>query len=187
MMAYLDNNTELKTSRLLLRPFRPEDVDDVFDYASDPEWSKYFPTVPVPYLRRDAEEFLERTVVTSWETKPVLAIVLASTVIGGVSVRVDLEHETGELGYGIGTSYWGQGFTSEAVSAVIDWAFDKYSLAKVHARSDVRNVGSQRVMEKAGMAREGVLRSQAKRRGIRVDYVYYGILRQEWDHQRVSV
>ena len=90
------------------------------------------------------------------------------------------------LGYGIGALHWGRGLASEAVAAVIDWAFDQYGLAKTHARPDVRNVGSQRVMEKVGMTREGVLRSHAKRRGVRVDYVYYGLLCQEWKEQRAG-
>ena len=53
---------EIRTERLLLRPFRPSDVDDVFAYASDPEWSANVPNVPYPYKRRHAEEFVARVV-----------------------------------------------------------------------------------------------------------------------------
>ena len=182
----VDKTVELKTERLLLRPFRLEDVDGVFEYAADEEWARYMPTVPQQYTRRDAEEFLAGAVLAPWETNPIFAIVLDSTVIGGISVRVDVQNETGELGYAIGRPYWGQGLMPEAGTAVVDWAFEEFVLAKVHARADLRNVGSQHVMEKLGMTREGVLRSHSKRRGKRVDYVYYGLLREEWEEKAGS-
>ena len=59
---------ELKTKRLLLRPFRLEDVDDVYAYARDPEWARYLPGLRQPYRRSDAEAFLERAIVASLET-----------------------------------------------------------------------------------------------------------------------
>ena len=175
---------ELTTQRLLLRPFRLGDVEDVFEYADDPELARYFPTIPIPYVRRDAEEFLAEAVLAPWETQPIFAIELDSKVIGGVSVKIDVQNETGELGYAIGRSHWGQGLVPEAGTAVVDWVFQEFGLAKVHARADLRNVGSQRVMEKVGMTREGVLRSHEKRRGVRVDYVYYGLLREEWEERQ---
>jgi len=96
------------------------------------------------------------------EDKPDFSIVLDSKVIGGISGRVDVQNETGELGYSIGRSYWGQGLMPEASETVVDWAFEELVLAKVLAGADLRNIGSQRVMEKLGMTREGVLRSHGK-------------------------
>ena len=171
---------ELNTERLLLRPFRIDDVDDVLAYAADPEWARFLPPVPLDYTRRHAEEFIARAVLAPWETNPIFAVVLASTVIGGINVRVNVQDETAELGYSIGRPYWGKGLMPEAAEAVIDWAFEEYSLAKVAALAELRNERSWRVMEKLGMKREGVLRSDAKGRDGRVDNVYYGLLREEW-------
>ena len=61
--------TELRTERLHLRPFQLEDVDDVFEYASDPEWAPYLP-IPQPYQRHDAEEFIAKQVLASWGNEP---------------------------------------------------------------------------------------------------------------------
>ena len=72
----------------------------------------------------------------------------------------------------------------EAAGAVIDWAFDELALEKVHAKADLRNVRSQRVMERLGMTREGVLRGHTRGRGERIDDVYYGLLRDEWEGQK---
>ena len=58
---------ELRTDRLLLRPFRLTDVDDVYAYASDPAWGKYLP-VPQPYEYRDAELWAAQSVLADWET-----------------------------------------------------------------------------------------------------------------------
>jgi len=71
----------------------------------------------------------------------------------------------------------------EAAKAVIQWGFGERGLAKIWAKADPRNRRSWRVMEKLGMTREGLLRGHLKVRGERVDDVYYGILREEWESQ----
>ena len=64
---------ELRTERLLLRPFRLDDVDEVFEYAKDPEWAQYLGGhIPQPYTRRDAEHFVAHAVLASWDAHPVL-------------------------------------------------------------------------------------------------------------------
>ena len=111
---------ELKTERLLLRPFRLEDVDDVFEYARDPEWARYLSRVPQPYTRRAAEVTVSRSVLESWETHPTWAIVLNQKVIGGIVLMINLQNEIGELGYELSRDHWGKGPMSEAARAVID-------------------------------------------------------------------
>ncbi len=176
---------ELRTKRLVLRRFGPGDVDDVFDYARDPEWAEYLLTaVPQPYTRRNAEEFVARQMRAPAEQGPVWAMVLDGTVVGGIGLGVDARHDTGELSYGLGRAYWGRGLMPEAAGAVIDWGFGERALARISARADLRNRRSWRVMEKLGMTREGLLRSQVK--GIRPGYprsddVHYGLLREEWE------
>ena len=176
-----DQRVELKTDRLLLRPFKLEDVDDVYAYAKDPEWDRYLGLpLPQPYARRDAEEYVAGRVLADWSTEPTFAIVLDSTVIGGIGLRIIETHQRAELGYALARVHWGKGLMPEAVQAVIDWAFREYGSAKIYATADLRNGRSTRVMEKLGMTREGVLRSHGKARGERVDEVYYGIIREEW-------
>ena len=152
-----DERIELRTERLVLRPFRLGDADDVFEYASDPEWPRYLPGIPDPYTRRHAHEFVARGVLASWATNPTFAIVLDSRVIGGTGLTVQAENEVGALGYAIAKAHWGKGLTTEAAQAVVDWGFEQHRLAKVYAVADLRNQASWRVMEKLGMTREGVL------------------------------
>ena len=63
-----------------------------------------------------------------------------------------------EVGYALARPYWGKGYMTEVLCAVIDWAFTQPDIFRVQAFCDVDNLGSARVMEKAGMQREGTLR-----------------------------
>ena len=186
--THRDDLPQLTTTRLTLRPFEPGDVDDVFEYAKDPEWAEYLlDVVPQPYTRRNAEEFIAGRMIAP-STEFAWAIVLGGTGIGGIVLRVDLKHETGGIGYSLARSYWGRGLMTEACRAVINWAFGERGLQKIWSQADIRNRPSWRVMERLGMVREGVLRSHDKdqRPGYpRIDHVYYGLLRQKWE-QTVS-
>ena len=175
---------ELKTERLLLRPFRLEDVDDVYAYAKDPEWERYLGLpLPQPYTRRDAEAYIAGRVLADWSTVPTFAIVLDSTVIGGIRLRITAAHQRGELGYALSRVHWGKGLMPKAAKAVMEYGFVEHGLAKICAIAHLRNVRSYRVMEKLGMTREGVLRSHIAKRGERRDEVIYGILREEWERR----
>ncbi|MXY20513.1 MAG: GNAT family N-acetyltransferase [Dehalococcoidia bacterium] len=180
--------TEIKTERLLLRPFRLKDVDDVYAYAKEPEFSRFLP-LPSPYEYIHAETYVAASFLTAWNVQPRFAISFDGRVIGGINIRIDPASQTAELGYGIASAHWGKGFTVEAAAAVIDWSFKNFDIAKVSARADILNRQSWRVMEKLGMKREGILRSQEPPNPVtpdeRVDMVHYGILREEWERQTV--
>ena len=171
----------IRTERLVLRPFQPEDVDDVFEYAADPEWSRYTLALPPSYQRADAEQFLaaqarlDRMAHASW------AIEFQGRAGGGVTLRFSCEHHIGELGYGVARRLWGQGLAIEAARAVVEAAFETYpQLIRIRAKADARNARSLRVMEKLGMKREGLLRRDRLFRGELVDEAWYGLLREEW-------
>ena len=169
--------TELRTERLLLRPFRLSDIDDVLDYASDPDWAEFYPR---PYDRGATEYMVAQAVLSSWDKRAEFAIVLEGRVIGLVELTVDPKNQTAELGYDIARNVWGQGLAVEASVAVCDWGFREYGLARVYAWADSRNGRSLRVMEKLGMTREGMHRRHEVGRGERVDGVIYAVLREEW-------
>ena len=168
---------ELRTERLLLRPFRLSDIDDVLEYASDPEWATYYLR---PYDRGQAEHVVARSVLNSWDKEAAFAVVYDGRVIGLVSLTVDPEDRKAELGYDIARDMWGRGLAPEAASAVCDWGFREHGLANIYALADARNRRSLRVMEKLGMTREAVHRSDEVERGERVDGACYAVLRSEW-------
>ena len=169
---------EIRTPRLLLRPFRLDDVDDVFGYASDPEWSRYI-EVPSPYARRDAEEFVARAILTSTEENLRWAIDDGGRASGFLNLTISAPGSA-EVGYGIARTLWGQGLVTEAVAAVIEYGFQTLGLDRMYAYAAINNEASWRVMEKVGMKREGALRHHRLLRGEYVDDVLYAILRDEW-------
>ncbi len=178
--------TEIRTERLLLRPFKLADANDVYAYAKDAEWGRYL-WLPSPYEYADAERYVARSVLWSWDARPSFAITLEDSVIGGIDLKIDADSMTSEIGYSLSKEHWGKGFMAEAARAVIGWAFDEFEIAKVSGQADLRNQQSWRVMEKLGMKREGVLRSQmppnADDPSKRADIVHYGILREEWERR----
>jgi RimJ/RimL family protein N-acetyltransferase len=173
--------TELRTQRLLLRPWRLDDVDDAFAYASDPEWGRYLWNTPQPYTRRDAEEWVARCVLNPWESDAQFAVEHGGCVIGGV--RLNLSDAAGGiagLGYNVGRAHWGQGLATEAASAVIGWGFTALGLQRIFATADARNQASIRVMQKLGMQHEATLRRHRFYRGEHADEVHYAILASEY-------
>ena len=173
-----DAPSELRTARLLLRPFRPDDVEDVFAYARDPEWGRFL-AVPAPYTRRHAEEFVARLTLTPPEENLRWAVVHE----GRVSGLVDLTPRcagVSELGYALARPLWGQGLMTEATRAVIDYGFASLGLVRIFGYAVSANAASLRVMEKLGMQREALMRRHRLIRGEYVDDVFYGILREEW-------
>lgn len=174
----------IRTERLLLRPFELEDHGDVFAYARDPEWSRFLRILPRPYEPDDAKRFVARQLLLDRVEHPAWALVLEDTVVGGINLRFEFEHGRGELGYALARARWSRGLTSEAARAVIDAAFSAHQdLNRIFARADAANVGSQRVMEKVGMTREGILRMNRIERGEAVDEAWFSILRREWAGQ----
>src|SRR6266550_4727067 len=99
---------ELRTARLLLRPWLLTDAEDAFSYASDPDWARYLWEVPQPYTHRDAEEFIARAVLDRWTDQAQFAIVLDGHAIGGVRLYItDQAGRIAGMGYNVGKEHWG--------------------------------------------------------------------------------
>ena len=102
----MSESVELKTERLLLRPFRLTDAEDVFAYDKDSEWSLYLGRrMPRPYLRRDADEYVAKRILAPWDSNPTFAMVLDTTVIGGVGLKKRESSDNAELGYGVARTH----------------------------------------------------------------------------------
>ena len=171
---------ELRTKRLLLRPFRREDVDEVFAYATDPEWARYNEPVPQPYTHRHAEEFIESCVLADPNAHVEFALVLDGRVVGSVRLSFSGVGRAG-LGYSLAREHWGKGLALEALIVIFDWAFATRGVEEIRARADERNRRSWRVMEKLGMTREGVVRARRIARDGPADEVVYRLLSSEWE------
>jgi RimJ/RimL family protein N-acetyltransferase len=117
-----------------------------------------------------------------------LAVTLRKTgeLIGGCGIEKRAAHKEGIIGYVLNKAYWGQGYGTEVARAMVAFGFTRLALHRITAICDPSNVGSNRVLKKAGMTLEGHLREDFPIRGKWHDSMVYGILEREWDpHKRV--
>jgi RimJ/RimL family protein N-acetyltransferase len=89
-------------------------------------------------------------------------------------------HQRSEIGFALRQMRWGQGLGSEAVTAVIGFAFDSLNLNRIEADVDPRNERSLRLLERLGFQREGHLRQRYYMNGERQDTLMLGLLRSDW-------
>ena len=173
----------IETHRLILRRFTVEDAEDMYvNWASDPEVTRFL-TWP-PHAGVEVTRFVLNDWVSRYEDGSYFqwAIQLKDTgaVIGSIAVVKLIEDlEAAEIGYCMGRAYWGQGIMPEALRAVIDFLFDTVGLNRIAACHDVKNPKSGRVMEKAGMTREGVQRGAGRNNLGICDHIWYAILRED--------
>ena len=177
---------EVKTQRLLLRPFRLEDGPEVQRLAGEREIASTTCSIPHPYLDGVAELWISTHAAAYIEREGVtLAITQKKTgvLMGAIGFNVNLKNGWAEIGYWIGKPYWGHGYATEALRALIPWAFATFPLNRLQACHFTRNPASGRVMQKAGMTLEGVLRQRVKKWGKFEDIAVYAILRHESEGQ----
>lgn len=149
------------TARLSARPPREDDGPAVFAaYANDPEVTRYL--VWPAYERVEPLTVFLRDCIAAWEKGEghlawLLCLKGTDAPIGTLGVTVSPRGRA-LFGYALGRKYWGHGFAAEALTHVVDWALAQPAIFRAWAFCDVENTASMRVMEKAGMTREGILR-----------------------------
>jgi RimJ/RimL family protein N-acetyltransferase len=143
----------LETKRLALRAPCLEDAKTVAMLANDRRIAENTARIPHPYTHSDAQNFIDKANKAGGET--VFLITLRDrTIIGACSIAT-LE-DAPEVGYWIGAPYWGQGYCTEALHAVIDYAFTDLDHEALNAGARVTNPASRRVLEKCGFQWTGV-------------------------------
>jgi RimJ/RimL family protein N-acetyltransferase len=179
--------TSVVDGEVTLRPWSEDDLEAVVRCINDEEIATFLDRVPQPYTPDDAHEWFETT-AEAWRTGTSATFAIhvdgIEGAVGGIGVHFlsELDEGCGEVGYWVGAEARGKGVATTATRAIARWAFDAVpALARIELRADVQNVASNRVAEKAGFTREGVLRAQRfnVRMGKRVDFVMWSLLREE--------
>lgn len=177
---------ELRTERLVLRPFYLGDAETVMTLAGDRHVAAMTLTVPHPYELHHAEGWIESHEAHRLAgTAAVFAVCeRGGRLVGAIGLEINKTHERAELGYWIGPPYWGKGYATESSIETIRYGFEVLRLSRIHASRFGANPASGRVLEKAGMNREGVLPGHLQRMGVWHDSVLYGVGRAEWELRR---
>jgi RimJ/RimL family protein N-acetyltransferase len=177
---------EITTARLTLRELTMDDYPDLLAYERDPRYQRFYPESWTDRSDTQVREFVQMQIDDRAETprrKFQLAITLPDDgrLIGNCGIRrKDSNEFEADIGYELNPEHWGHGYATEAARAMVAFGFDELRLHRVSATGIADNVGSARVLEKAGLRREGVLRENEYFRGRWWDTFVYGVIEDEW-------
>ena len=148
----------LRTARLVLRAPQRADVKAFAGLANDRRIAANTARLPHPYGIDDAEQFVAG--VDRRDGEAAFAVTLDDTLIGACGV--DQRDDGPEIGYWLGVPYWGRGYATEAVRALIDHAFGELGHEVLQAGARVSNPASRRVLQKCGFQWTGVRLSRIR-------------------------
>ena len=135
--------------------------------------------LPYPYTEQDGKEFISAMLAANENDTFAFAITVNGKVIGSIGAfcQGNIHRQTAELGYYIAEEYWGKGIMTEAVKQLCDYVFSNTDIIRIYAEPFAYNIGSCRVLEKAGFQYEGTLRSNALKNGNVFDMKMYSKLK----------
>lgn len=166
-----------------LRRYRHDDIDPVYEAVieSRVELSQWMPWCHADYSRANSAWWVESR-PAAWERNEEWSHLIVDShdqLLGSCGIhRLDLRNGVGELGYWVRTSATGQGVATEATRLLCEWAFREQGLHRIEILASVKNIPSQRVAEKSGAVREGILRQRLLLHGRRHDCTLDVILKQ---------
>jgi ribosomal-protein-serine acetyltransferase len=186
MEGTLDSHDRL-TERYTLRPFRRRDADPLYQavLASLPELHQWLPWAHRHYSRLDAVNFIKDS-ARSWREGHAFDLAIrahdaSDEHLGNVSIWfLSRGFRSGEVGYWVRSDMAGTGIATEVARRVLRIGFEELGLHRVILRIAIGNRPSERVAEKLGFIREGVLREEIKVRGQWLDHSVWGLLEHEY-------
>lgn len=174
----------IEAARVRLRHLEESDTDSLFEIFSDPEamrfwsWSPFKERAEAAKLLAEIHEFWQQKSLFQWG----IALRENDQVIGTTTLfRLDDKSRRAEIGYILNRNFWGKGYINEALTALLDFAFDEMNLHRIEADIEPRNTGSVKTVERLAFKREGLLRERWIVDGEMQDSVFYGLLKRDWE------
>ena len=157
------NLPRIETKRCILRKFTKNDIDDLYEYASDSEvtqflsWDTYKSIdMAVDYIENVLLKYSKNEIAPwgiEWKEN--------SKMIGSIDfVGYDRKNFSAEIGYVLNKKYWNKGIMTEVLKEIVKFGFDEMNLVRIETRLDSMNVASEREMQKNGLKYEGTLRKK---------------------------
>ncbi|OIK11794.1 GNAT family N-acetyltransferase [Bacillus sp. MUM 13] len=171
-------HNQMEGERIKLRPVSLDDVDDMYEYTSDEETTRYI------YDQHTDVNQTKKMIANYYMKEPIgmYAIVLkeSNKMIGTFEFRIHEWNNSGELGFTLNSHFWGKGYMTEAGKLILELAFHTLGLDRVYAGHDVRNDASGKVLSRLGMTYEGTLRRDQMVKGALTDTAHYSLLKEEY-------
>jgi ribosomal-protein-alanine N-acetyltransferase len=182
-LATLNDFPILESDCIRLRGIREDDIDDLFILFSNPDVIRYLSRgamtdrqEAVDYAKNILEGFIKRDLL-NW----IVADLASDRMIGTTSLyEINTQHARAGLGYVLMPEFWGQGLASEAATLAISFGFLELGLHRIEADTEPNNWRSNKVLERLGFQREGLLRERFNHPDGIQDSLIFGLLKNEW-------
>lgn len=134
---------------------------------------------PHPFTLEKAKTFVEGT-LSDTPTR-IFAILYNGELAGSIGLhpQTDIKRKNAEMGYWLAEQFWGKGIATEAVKLMLDYGFKHFDVHRIFARPFSFNIGSQKVLEKAGFQFESLLKNGFFKSGVFTDELIYSVVREE--------
>jgi len=176
---------KIETRKLSIRAAKPSDDVDILRAAKCPQISLMYSNnfTSIKSVQQYIEVLNDEYKLGNYKTMAI-ADKLTNILIGLITLEPDKSFPRAEVSYWIASLHRNNGYATEAVSAIIDYGFNKLSLNRIQAMHFPDNVSSARVLEKAGMSYEGTLRQYVGMGEMHLDCLMYAILKKDFSTGR---
>lgn len=140
----------LETERLILRPLTEEDYEACFNWCGDPRVNTFM-LYPLYKKAEDVKEWLKTTNKDEKQIDYGFVLKENRKLIGSGGIYYHPEKDFWSIGYNLSYDFWGKGFTTEAISKIIESGKERFGFSEIYGTCAVENHGSRHVMEKLGM------------------------------------
>ena len=161
-----------------LRPWKKSDMKFLLKYADNPRIAMNLTDMfPHPYTKLSGKRFLK--MARSADPVRIFAIEINGEAVGSIGLfpLSDIRRNNAEIGYWLAEPFWGKGVMTEAVKQMVEYGFKTFDINRIYAGTFGRNIGSQRVLEKAGFTLEARFEKTYVKNGELEDEVVYAIRR----------
>ena len=159
-----------------IRPWKPDDIESLVKHANNPKIADNLTDLfPSPYNHEDGERFIQMTL--KYDPRRVLAIEVVGKAAGaiGLHAQTDIHKKNMELGYWLAELHWGKGIMTEAIKKMVDYGFKTFQINRIFARPFGTNIGSQKVLEKAGFKLEAEFEKTVFKNGKYLNELFYAV------------
>ncbi len=174
----------IPTKRLILGPLSIADIPRIVEYADNPNIAKMLRNLPSPYAEKDAV-FWINLANQGIENKTAYVFKIGlkerNEFIGGMGLHSVSTHDKAEAGYWIAEPFWGKGYATEALGALLGFGFKTVGLNKIYAVHNTQNPASGKVMINNNMIKEGVLVDEEKKDDKYLTMVRYRLTKREYE------
>ena len=159
-----------------LRQWSINDLESLVRYANNPDIAKFMNDgFPHPYTEENGKAFI--AFATKDDPIHIFAIDVEGKAVGviGIHPQVDVQRKNVELGYWLAEPFWGKGIITNAIKEIVAFGFKTYDINRIFARPFATNIGSQKVLEKAGFVLEGRFEKTFIKNGELLDELIYAV------------